>query len=336
MQCRVAQIPARKRDARGKLLSFAEHRSRWIDERARWREFVTRCPLVGPDPRRVLWTRAFLTTATSALVLFVMVENLVEAKGTPYYFVWLTNWTGALTGVYAATHFLATARAFKDAETSSPQTSVEAVDVDVDPGDDTERRVSVHARAGDDVPRVARALWFCKATAPTCQFLITLMYWAILYNPAFAEPSASNVTAHGGLCAALLFDLFGAAALPARLAFDFLNALVFLVAYLAFNLAFTLGGATNDAGEPYVYEILAWRTHPARAVVVVAFVAFFAFPLSFGVVWASARLRDGFFFPTPRAEGSAAAADRRSRSPPRVDAPSERERGEGGEARLRV
>ena len=32
----------------------------------------------------------------------------------------------------------------------------------------------------------------------------------------------------------------GAAALPARLAFDFLNALVFLVAYLAFNLAFTL------------------------------------------------------------------------------------------------
>ena len=87
VQCRVAQIPARKRDARGKLLSFAEHRSRWIDERARWREFVTRCPLVGPDPRRVLWTRAFLTTATSALVLFVMVENLVEAKGTPYYFV---------------------------------------------------------------------------------------------------------------------------------------------------------------------------------------------------------------------------------------------------------
>ena len=188
VQCRVAQIPARTRDARGKLLSFAEHRSRWLDERARWREFVTQCPLVGPDPRRVLRTRAFLTTATSALVLFVLVKNLVEAEGTPFYFIWLTNWTGALTGVYAATHFLATARAFKDAETSSPQTSVEAVDVDVDPGDDTERRVSVHARAGDDVPRVARALWFCKATAPTCQFLITLMYWAILYNPAFAEP----------------------------------------------------------------------------------------------------------------------------------------------------
>ena len=325
VQCRVAQIPARKRDARGKLLSFAEHRSRWIDERARWREFVTRCPLVGPDPRRVLWTRAFLTTATSALVLFVMVENLVEAKGTPYYFVWLTNWTGVLTGVYAATHLLATARAFKEAERAGPRTSglhrVETSDA---------------LMTRDDVPRVAKALWFCKASAPTCQCLITLMYWAILYNPAFAEPSASNVTAHGGLCAALLFDLFGAAALPARLAFDFLNALVFLVAYLAFNLALTLGGATNDAGEPYVYEILAWRTHPARAVVVVAFVAFFAFPLSFGVVWASARLRDGFFFPTPRAEGSAAAADRRSRSPPRVDAPSERERGEGGEARLRV
>ena len=205
-----------------------------------------------------------LTTATSALVLFVLVENLVEAKGTPFYFIWLTNWTGALTGVYAATHFLATARAFKDAETSSPQTSVEAVDVDVDPGDDTERRVSVHARAGDDVPRVARALWFCKATAPTCQFLITLMYWAILYNPAFAEPSASNVTAaHGGLCAALAVDLLGAARLPVGA--GFLGAFAFMLAYLAFNVAFTLSGGTNEAGDEYVYEILAWRTRSGRS-----------------------------------------------------------------------
>ena len=329
VHCRVAQIPARTRDARGKLLSFAEHRSRWLDERARWREFVTQCPLVGPDPRRVLRTRAFLTTATSALVLFVLVENLVEAEGTPFYFIWLTNWTGALTGVYAATHFLATARAFKDAETSSPQTSVEAVDVDVDPGDDTERRVSVHARAGDDVPRVARALWFCKATAPTCQFLITLMYWAILYNPAFAEPSASNVTAHGGLCAALVVDLLGAARLPVG-AFDFLVAFAFLLAYLAFNVAFTLSGGTNQAGDEYVYEILAWRTHAVRAVIVVAFVALVVLPLSFFVAWGSARLRDACFFPARRAE------DRERSQPPRVDAPSEEGHGEGGEARLRV
>ena len=329
VRCRVAQIPARTRDARGKLLSFAEHRSRWLDERARWREFVTQCPLVGPDPRRVLRTRAFLTTATSALVLFVLVENLVEAEGTPFYFIWLTNWTGALTGVYAATHFLATARAFKDAETSSPQTSVEAVDVDVDPGDDTERRVSVHARAGDDVPRVARALWFCKATAPTCQFLITLMYWAILYNPAFAEPSASNVTAHGGLCAALAVDLLGAARLPVG-AFDFLGAFAFMLAYLVFNVAFTLSGGTNEAGDEYVYEILAWRTHAVRAVIVVAFVAVVVLPLSFFVAWGSARLRDACLFPARRAE------DRERSQPPRVDAPSEEGHGEGGEARLRV
>ena len=329
VRCRVAQIPARTRDARGKLLSFAEHRSRWLDERARWREFVTQCPLVGPDPRRVLRTRAFLTTATSALVLFVLVENLVEAKGTPFYFIWLTNWTGALTGVYAATHFLATARAFKDAETSSPQTSVEAVDVDVDPGDGTERRVSTHARAGDDVPRVARALWLCKATAPTCQILITLMYWAILYNPAFAEPSASNVTAHGGLCAALVVDLLGAARLPVG-AFDFLVAFAFLLAYLAFNVAFTLSGGTNQAGDEYVYEILAWRTHAVRAVIVVAFVALVVLPLSFFVAWGSARLRDACFFPARRAE------DRERSQPPRVDAPSEEGHGEGGEARLRV
>lgn len=324
MQCRVIQVPARKRDARGKLLSFAEHRSRWTDERARWREFVTRCPLVGPDPRRVFWTRAFLTTATSALVLFVMVESLVESEGMPTYFVWLTNWTGALTGVYAATHLLATARAFKDAETSGLQTCGERFDGD-----------SVETRNDDSayVPRVVRALWFCKASAPTCQSLVTLMYWAILYDPAYAKPTASNVTAHGGLCAALAVDLLGAAALPARLAFDFFNVFAFLLMYLAFNVAFTLAGTTSVDGKPYVYELLAWRTHPVRAVIVVAFVAFFVLPLSFGVVWASARLRDFYFFPTPRVE-SASAQDRRRRSSPPVDAPSERGHGEGNESEM--
>jgi hypothetical protein len=72
------------------------------------------------------------------------------------------------------------------------------------------------------------------------------MYWAILYNPAFAEPSASNVTAHGGLCLALVVDLLAAARLPVGGAFDFLVAFAFLLAYLAFNVAFTLGGATNQ------------------------------------------------------------------------------------------
>ena len=323
----AAQIPARTRDTRGKLLSFAEHRSRWLDERARWRAFVTQCPLVGPHPRRVLRARAFLCTATLALVLFVLVENLVESEGTPFYFIWLTNWTGALTGVYAATHLIATARAFEDAGTSGFRTPGEGTErIDVDENTDAERTRRAPARAPrtDDVPRVARALWFCKASAPTCQFLITLMYWAILYNPAFAKPSASNVTAHGGLCAALLVDLLAAARLPVgECLFDFLGAFAFLLAYLAFNVAFTLGGAKNNAGDEYVYEILAWRTHAVRAVIVIAFVALIVTPLSFFVAAASARIRDRCFFPTE------------NRAAVRVDAPEEGH-GEGGEARLRV
>jgi hypothetical protein len=262
-----------------------------------------------------LRARAFLCTATLSLVLFVLVENLVESEGTPFYFIWLTNWTGVLTGVYAATHLIATARAVEDAGTSGLRTNGEGTEgIDVDENT-------------DDVPRVARALWFCKASAPTCQFLITLMYWAILYNPAFAEPSASNVTAHGGLCAALVVDLLGAARLPVG-AFDFLVAFAFLLAYLAFNVAFTLGGAKNNAGDEYVYEILAWRTHAVRAVIVVAFVGLIVLPLSFFVAAFSARIRDAYFFPTQslRAEDRAAV---------RVDAPGEGH-GEGGEARLRV
>ena len=129
------------------------------------------------------------------------------------------------------------------------------------------------------------------------------MYWAILYNPAFAEPSASNVTAHGGLCAALAVDLLGAARLPVG-AFDFLGAFAFMLAYLAFNVAFTLSGGTNEAGDEYVYEILAWRTHAVRAVIVVAFVAVVVLPLSFFVAWGSARLRDACFFPRAARRGA--------------------------------
>ena len=78
------------------------------------------------------------------------------------------------------------------------------------------------------------------------------------------------------------------------------------------------------------YEILAWRTHAVRAVIVVAFVALVVLPLSFFVAWGSARLRDACFFPARRSE------DRERSQPPRVDAPSEEGHGEGGEARLRV
>mgnify|MGYP007046381151 CR=1 FL=1 len=98
-----------------------------------------------------------LCTATLSLVLFVLVENLVESEGTPFYFIWLTNWTGVLTGVYAATHLIATARAVEDAGTSGLRTNGEGTEgIDVDENTDARR---------DDVPRVARALWSCAPSA---------------------------------------------------------------------------------------------------------------------------------------------------------------------------
>ena len=138
-----------------------------------------------------------------------------------------------------------------------------------------------------------------KAPALVAQLFVTIMYWALLYRPSYGPVTAMNVATHGIICAGLIFDHAALHRVRVGGWGDFLACYAFLLTYLAFNVLYTLAipGATDDQGNPYVYEILAWRTHANRAGAVVAFAAFVVTPICFALATGTSRLRDRWLFP---------------------------------------
>ena len=69
------------------------------------------------------------------------------------------------------------------------------------------------------------------------QIVINIMYWAILYNPAWATLSAVNVIAHGGIGAMTVLDLLATSRVPfGKSVLDLLHTYYFGLTYLGFNL----------------------------------------------------------------------------------------------------
>lgn len=254
--------------------------ARWIEERSRWREIVVRCPVFHDDRNKALRARVVSTTTILALALFVMVENVIHSEGTPYYFIWLTNWTGLLTGTYAVTFCWATVVAAREEHT-----------VGNDDG--------INGNSQTQIPLAVRILWRTKAAAPVCQLLITIMYWGLLYSPKYTNVTADNVVAHGGLCFMMVTSLTLTARMSLNNLIDLWNTYAFLLTYMTFNIIYTLAipnGENND-GQPYVYEILHWNGHPERATIVVVVTAFIMVPISYGVALGLTTKVRNYLFP---------------------------------------
>jgi hypothetical protein len=54
------------------------------------------------ERERTLALKARIAVACIAttFAIYVFIDQLITHGGTPYYFIWLTNWTGALTSAY--------------------------------------------------------------------------------------------------------------------------------------------------------------------------------------------------------------------------------------------
>ena len=173
--------------------SLSQTRNRWVEERSRWRTIVTKCPAVGDEKPKAWRTRLVSTFVIVVFVVFVLLENLISSDGTPYYLIFLTNWTGLLTGVYAVSFCACFVRAVREdvgnhEDFPTPQTTT------------TTTQSTQSNPSSSPIPMRAKILWLTKAAAPVCQFLITIMYWALLFDPSDTA-KASMVVAHGGLCA---------------------------------------------------------------------------------------------------------------------------------------
>jgi hypothetical protein len=284
VMCGVANMTPRRC-----ACSFSESLKRWVEERSRWRTIVMRCPAVGDDKNKCMRTRVVSTGVIVVFVVFVLLENLIGDNGTPYYLIFLTNWTGLLTGVYAVSFCACTVRAVRE---------------DVVDYEDIETPQTATTHSTQSIPLPAKILWLTKAAAPVSQFLITIMYWGLLYDGSAVR--VATFVAHGGLSFMMAAELVATARMPINNLVDALITYVFLYTYLAFNILYTLGipNASNPDGDPYVYGILDWRSHPTRSFILVVATTIVIVPFSYACAKALMFLRNKYF---PEKNGGAIA-----------------------------
>lgn len=187
----------------------------------RWGDFTTR---EERERNSALKARLAVAFITASLALFVFVTHLVTQNGKPYYFIFLTNWTGMLSVVYTTLAAYAASIGYHNRREggreisqghihlSSPQMTTTRVlgsqkMSQQSPSSSNSSRSHPHSEGDDDnrddnrddvVPRYIHLLWPIKAVAPVTQVLITLMYWGLLYRPQYGPVTVSNVFAHGG------------------------------------------------------------------------------------------------------------------------------------------
>ena len=253
--------------------------SGWVAEKARWRDVVLRCPWLGDH--RVVPARDAVAGLTSAMALYVFLHLMVRDDGIPYYFIWLTNWTGMVTAVYAVLHAWATRRAARLRD-------------DEDAGDST------------DIPRGVHALWALKCIAPVAQLLITTVYWGVLWRPQYGPVSAYNVVAHGVLYSVTLVDFIALNRFTIDSRTDLANAYAYGGIYVCFNLVYTfIPGATNHRGDRFIYPVTDWRDRPVVSVAFTAAAFLIVLPVCwYAMVWLT-RMRDRRWFPVKDTEVTA-------------------------------
>jgi len=258
----------------------------WHAEKREWQSAVLQCPVAMLNQKQerctALRVRMAVAVVTSLLALFVFVDSLVEHDGIPYYFIWLTNWTGMLSAAYAILAAYAAYAGFYHGELNGLLPAPSSI--------------PPPPSSSSDVPRYVHALWFTKASAPVAQCLITLMFWVLLYDGGGVR--VSGVTAHGIIAAVLIIDHTLLNRITVSNLYDFCNLYVFGVTYVIFNVVYTLiPDLTDHDGNTYAYEILDWSGSPARAGVVFVATMAVIMPLCWAVVLGLTTLRDRTLFP---------------------------------------
>ena len=269
--------------------------SAWAAEKARWRSAICRCPAFGDA--NVVRARWWIFFAIAVLAAYVFVQMMAEEGGVPYYFIYLTNWTGCATVAYATLALLAAregARRAAEEEGAAPSSSEARGEPTPSPDDDADDASDRDAAAAARIPWPVHALWLVKAIALVCQIFITIMYWALLFPLTDGHVSGPNVVAHGALLLVVLFDFLACNRLAVGAATDLGLVYLFGVVFLLWSALFALGipGARNTAGEPHVYSVLAWKSEAATAGVVVAASLAVVVPISFALACAVTTARD--------------------------------------------
>nr|XP_004930273.1 protein rolling stone isoform X1 [Bombyx mori] len=111
-------------------------------------------------------------------------------------------------------------------------------------------------------PILCRVYWLTQNVATDLAFVISLVYWALVYDPEIHEINAINLLVHGGNSAIMLCEL-AVTAHPIRMAHAMYGAGAGL-AYGLFSAFYWAVGGTDRLGQAAIYPTLDWNK-PAAA-----------------------------------------------------------------------
>jgi len=122
------------------------------------------------------------------------------------------------------------------------------------------------------LPFVLKVLWTMCNISSSLSVMITLVYWAALYNPERHYLDFENFSGHLLIAVAHVLDVF-VSDRPWRM-MHAIHAIIFGGVFGIFSFVYFLAGGTNYYFEPFVYHIIDWA-HPLRTLLVIGGVSVF-------------------------------------------------------------
>ncbi|XP_045495309.1 protein rolling stone-like [Colias croceus] len=146
--------------------------------------------------------------------------------------------------------------------------------------------------ADGDLPWYISLYWLMYNIAVTISFMITGLYWVLLYDPEQDDESGHgfwlDLTTHG-FNSCIVFCEFILSRTPLRFVHIYQPMAIGLW-FAIFSGIYYAAGGTDSLGNPFIYEILDWR-EPTRSLTLIA-ASVAALIILFTLLWGLTLCRD--------------------------------------------
>ncbi|CRL06419.1 CLUMA_CG019547, isoform A [Clunio marinus] len=119
-------------------------------------------------------------------------------------------------------------------------------------------------KVGDKMTRDLKLYWFLSTTSNVYAFLVSLIYWNILYKTELNVIDMNNIIVHATNSLVLIIDMAGVKHIG-RLGL-FVYPLCCGLIFLFFTWLYPFLGGKNRRGHNYIYPILDWKKKPITAI----------------------------------------------------------------------
>ncbi|KAK6177422.1 hypothetical protein SNE40_015526 [Patella caerulea] len=152
-------------------------------------------------------------------------------------------------------------------------------------------RPDITAGQSDEMSVYLKAVWVMVNVSNAASFAISVLFWGLLYTPAYTLTTA-DVATHALNSFYVLANLM-ITAVPIRL-YHFIHPTIFSVIYIVFTVIYHFAGGKNGLDKPYIYSVIDW-SKPETAALYGALAALVLTPLCHVVVFLIYLARTAIF-----------------------------------------